>query len=64
METAKCAYCQAERPLSELKEDTIIFQDARPVPGSRNFKKFVNQKKQLYCADKPCAHHDQCAHEG
>ncbi|UUZ80669.1 hypothetical protein LJK88_38425 [Paenibacillus sp. P26] len=59
-ETARCAYCRAERLVTELKPGTIIFQDYNWTTR----KKFVNRKTNLYCADKPCHTHDQMAHEG
>jgi hypothetical protein len=59
-ETAKCAYCRAERPVVEMKQGKIIFQDYNYVTR----KKFVNTKHNSYCADKPCHGHDQMAHEG
>jgi hypothetical protein len=56
----KCAYCRTERPASELKPGKIIFQDYNYTTR----KKFVNNKTNNYCADKPCHAHDQMAHEG
>lgn len=53
-ETNRCSYCNAERPLSELKKSKLIY--------IRN--KQVKQDYRLYCYDKPCAGHDQMAHEG
>ena len=59
MEKVKCAYCRAERPVEEMKQGTIIFRNR-----NSNGKAFVDKKTNLYCADKPCAMHDQYAHEG
>jgi hypothetical protein len=67
MERATCAYCGTDRPLSEMKKAVIIYQDSKPGLDRRGkYKsiKFVAKKKQLYCADKPCADYDQMAHEG
>lgn len=61
---AKCARCGKERPRNELKTGTIIFQNARPDPRTGRYKKFVDEKTNLYCADGPCHAHDQMAHEG
>ena len=68
METAKCTYCGKERPMTELKKATIIFQNSRQGfdrrTGRIKWIKFVDEKEKLYCADKSCAEHDQMAHEG
>lgn len=56
----RCAYCHAERPVSEMKQGKIIFRDRNPVTR----KAFVNQKINSYCNDKPCHSHDQMAYEG
>lgn len=58
-QVTRCAYCGAERPVTELKSGTIIFRNRRP-----GRKAFVDSKTNLYCADKPCHGHDQMAHEG
>jgi hypothetical protein len=50
----KCAYCGSERPLSELKKSKLTYI----------MNKQVRQDYRLYCHDKPCAGHDQMAHEG
>ncbi|UKS27178.1 hypothetical protein LOZ80_37960 [Paenibacillus sp. HWE-109] len=57
---ARCAYCHSERPVSEMKQGKIIFQDYNYVTR----KKFVNSKFNAYCNDKPCHSNDQMAHEG
>jgi len=62
METGKCAYCGKERPIAELKSGTIIFQDSKW--NGVKWKKFVNEKSNLYCSDGPCHSHDQMGHEG
>ena len=67
-EKAKCTRCGIERPISELKEDTIIFQNSRQEYDSRKKryvnKRFVDRKTGLFCRDKPCHSHEQMAHEG
>jgi len=68
MEQGKCARCGTERPMNELKEGTIIFQNSRPEYDRRKGrmvnKRFVDRKTQLFCIDKPCHSHEQMAHEG
>ncbi|WP_028983301.1 hypothetical protein [Sporolactobacillus terrae] len=60
--TETCAYCREKRPLSELKKGKIIFQNSKFQFG--RWVKFVDEKTNWYCADKPCAAYDQMAHEG
>jgi hypothetical protein len=64
IEQVKCAYCGALRPRSEMAPRTIVFEDIKFNPYNGKYDKFVNEKTQLYCADKPCGLHDQYAHEG
>jgi hypothetical protein len=51
-----CAYCGHQRKPEELRYDTII---------SPNWKhQGYKSPPRPYCKDKPCASHDQMAHEG
>jgi len=54
----KCSYCWKQNPPENTVYDKLIFRD---WDGR---KQFVNEKELPYCKDKPCASHDQMAHEG
>lgn len=53
-EKVRCAYCNVERPIIEMKRGKIIFISSRRVCETTNW----------YCADKPCHIYDQMSHEG
>lgn len=54
METVKCAYCYAERPIVEMMRGKIYFRSSKRLMEATNW----------YCKDKPCHGYDQMAHEG
>lgn len=68
-ETCKCAYCGKVRPVSEMEQGTIIFQNSKYDPVRGKWKKFVDRKTNWYCRAKDaqglnCHSKDQFAHEG
>ena len=47
-----CAYCGKQVPIESLVPYKIIFQDSKPDPYSKTgWKKFVNQKTNMYCSN-------------
>ena len=63
MEKVKCAYCRSERPKEEMMKGKINFRNSKTDVFGRSYK-FVDEKINWYCADKPCCAYDQMAHEG
>lgn len=56
--TIRCAYCGKENPPENSHKGKVIYRTRI------NGRACVREKEQDYCKDKPCAAHDQMAHEG
>ena len=56
--TKRCAYCGANRPISELSLRSIVYQ------GFCQGRKQIIEEGNYYCKDKPCHSRDQMGHEG
>ena len=63
-EMIRCAYCRTERPISEMKQGTIIARGRKWDAWKKKNVACVVKETNWYCNDKPCHGHDQMAHEG
>ena len=62
-ETKQCSYCRQVRPISEMMQGKIVFQNGK-YDYMGKYKRFVDEAVNWYCKDKPCHGYDQMAHEG
>lgn len=56
----KCAYCGKEHEEEKMKKAKLIYRGRDEYTR----KACVLTRECLYCPDKPCAAHNQMAHEG
>lgn len=62
-ELIRCAYCGKERPRREMHQKKLIYRTSGWTKRGK-WGQVVAERMEWYCADRPCAAHNQMAHEG